>query len=278
MAGARPSTFKKSGGGFLNEVDGLITDYQFTDEFPGGSGSPRKGKSDFRPLYAVLSARVDGADEDVTTTMFVGSADDFEITNEGHTLTPVDDSVGLRQNAEWCIFINSLVESGFPEELLPEDEISFEAIVGTRVRFVQRVNDEKTQRLGKRKGKDGKKEYARTDLVIAKVYALPGNDSKPMGAGKKASAPAKKATTAKAGPAKAAPAGEDLDDLAVATLTDILMENGEPLIKSKLGVRILKKLNKHPLRDKVYKQLFDDDFLGQENGWTYDASTQMLSV
>ncbi len=79
MAGARPSSFK-AGGGFLNNVDGVIADYEFTGEFPGGGGKkPGKKGSDFNPLYFLLTVQVDGADDPSTTTLFVGSADDFEI-------------------------------------------------------------------------------------------------------------------------------------------------------------------------------------------------------
>ena len=62
MAGARPSSFK-AGGGFLNNVDGVIVNYEFTTEFPGSSGRASKKKSDFSPLYCVLSAQIDGADD-----------------------------------------------------------------------------------------------------------------------------------------------------------------------------------------------------------------------
>jgi hypothetical protein len=80
--GARPSAFRKSGGGFLNQVDGVIAGYEFTDEFNGVAFVPGKvaGKDKFHSLYCVLSARVDGAEEDVTTTLFVGGADDFEVS------------------------------------------------------------------------------------------------------------------------------------------------------------------------------------------------------
>jgi hypothetical protein len=54
-----------------------------------------------------------------------------------------------------------LVKAGFPESSLPEDAINFEAIIGTRVRFVQ-VIDEAAKKKGlKQKAKNGK-EYDRT--------------------------------------------------------------------------------------------------------------------
>src|SRR5213593_1624882 len=87
--GARPSSFKK-GGGFLNNVDGTFKGYQFTDEFNGEPFNPKAkgkdGKPRFHSLYFVPSVRVDGADEDVTTTMFVGGFDDWNVSNDGLTI------------------------------------------------------------------------------------------------------------------------------------------------------------------------------------------------
>lgn len=279
MPGARPTSFKK-GGGFLNQVDGAITGYEFTDEFPGGDGGKRKGKkSDFNPLYFVLSARVDGADEDVTTTMFAGSADDFEITDDGHTLVPVDNDGGLRANSDLAIFINSLVEAGFPETSLPEDSINYEAIIGTRVRFEQRNNDEKTKRLGKRKGKDGK-EYNRQDLVVMAVYSLPGT-SKPATKGK--SAPAVKTKPGAVAPTSRAKVVDAADndallELADETLVGIISSRGGTILKGKLSVPTLNALKGNPQRQDVQKLFISDEYLTRENGWGYDATTQELTL
>lgn len=275
MAGSRPTSFKKTGG-FLNNVDGTIAGYEFTDVFPGSDGKPRKGakQSDFNPLYCVLSARVDGAEDDVTTTLFVGSADEFTIEDDGHTLTPNEDGA-LRASSEFATFIVSLVEAGFPETSLPEDRINYEAMIGTRVRFVQRPNEEKTKRLGKRKGKDGKAEYARTDLVVEQVYSLATNGratKKPM---VKAAAPVKGKAVTKPGNGHAADV--DLDELAVETLLGILADRA-PINKAKLSVPVLKALKTHPQRQDVYKLLFDDDFLAREEGWRYDATKQEVNL
>ena len=181
MASARPSAFKQAGGGFLNGVDGVISDYEFTTELPGG-GSAKKN-SDFTSLFFKLSAMVDGSDEPVTTNLFVGSADDFSIDDDGKTLTPVDDNGGLRANTNFSLFINDLVKAGFPESNLPEDAINFEAIIGTRVRFVQ-VIDEAAKKKGlKQKAKNGK-EYDRTRPSVEQVYALPKGGGAKAAAGK----------------------------------------------------------------------------------------------
>ena len=74
---SRPAKLSEGGGGKFNGVDGVITGYEFTTTHPFSKGG--RSKSDFSPLYGVLSARMDSAKEDDIDVMLVGSADDFEI-------------------------------------------------------------------------------------------------------------------------------------------------------------------------------------------------------
>src|SRR5262245_2878038 len=102
MAGARPSGFKKPGG-YLNNVEGNISDYKFGTEFPGAEKkAPKKskGEDEFHSLYFWVEVTPDGGAEAQSTTLFVGSADDFEISDDGKTLTPVDENFGLRSNSD----------------------------------------------------------------------------------------------------------------------------------------------------------------------------------
>lgn len=273
MAGARPSSFK-AGGGFLNNVDGVLQDYEFTTEFPGGEGKKSKKKnSDFTALYFVLTVAVDGVDDPAVTTLFVGSADDFEIENDGKTLTPVDETSGLRQNSDFYKFINSLVEAGFPESSLPEDEINFEAILGSRVRLVQQVDEEATARLGKKKSKDGKKEYSRTWLKVASVAALPGKGGKATG----------KADSKGKSKGKAAEADDEEDEvttLATESLLALLKKAPKnTILKKKLPVQIMNQVGaKHPQREAVRKMVTSDDFLSAGDGWSYDDESQEITL
>jgi hypothetical protein len=276
--GARPSQFKKGGGGFLNNVDGVISGYEFTDEFAGGPFKAGKvnGKDKFHSLYCLLSVRVDGADEDVTTTLFVGGADDFEITDDGHTLTPVEDGRELGANTAFAKLITSLVEAGFPETNLPGDAFNFESIIGVRSRFVQRTDVEGTKKLGKRKDKKTGKEYDRQDLVIDQVYSLPGTETaKPAAAKAGKAAPAAKAKAGKAAPVAA---GVDVAELATDTLTTILSEAGGTITKAKMGMKVIAKLMKDPNREAVRKFLFDDENLGAIDGVDYDKAAGTISI
>lgn len=278
--GARPSSFKR-GGGFLNNVDGVISGYEFTDAFNGvafvAGRDPKTKKERFHSLYCVISVRVDGADEDVSTTLFVGGADDFEVENDGHTLVPVEEGRELGASTAFAKLITSLCEAGFPDTLLPEDEINYEAVIGTRARFVQRVNEEDTKKLGKRKDPKTGKEYPRTDLVIDQVYDLPSS-----------SPAAKKTTGGKANPpsksakGKAAPVAVeevDINALAQETLVAVLTDApGNSLAKSKISMKVLTKLMQDPNREEVRKLIFTDEFLGLEDGWTYNKAKQIVTL
>ena len=159
--GARPSTFHKGGGGFLNGVDGVITGYRWTDQFngedfvPGKKSKEQGGGDKFHSLFMELSARPDGADEDQTQNLFAGGYDDYEVSEDGLTLTSAEGGeCAIGGNTAAAKFIASLCEAGFPESKFDEDpdSINFEPMVGTRVRFGQAVV----------LGKDGKPRIRKT--------------------------------------------------------------------------------------------------------------------
>ena len=288
--GARPSQFRK-GGGFLNGVDGTWVDYQWTDEFNGQpfkpGVDPKTKKTRFHSLYFVPQILVDGADEPVTVSLFAGGYDDFEVSDDGHTIvgvgetdeTPIESRRQLGAGTAFAKVIASLVEAGFPEGNLPDDVINYEAVIGARCRFVQRKNAEDTQKLGKRKAKDGK-EYDRQDLLIDQVYDLPDVEAKPNG---KTKAPVKtaakpaagKATVAKA---KGATKGADVSELSADTLRAILEDKGGSIQKPKLSMAILTKLMKHAQREDVRKFLFNDENLSNIEGVAYDQASGEIAL
>jgi hypothetical protein len=262
MAGARPSAFRK-GGGFLNDVDGKITGYEFTTEFPGGS--KKRKHSSFNSLYCVLSVLVDGADEDVQTTFFVGSADDWEISDDGHTLTPVEDGANLGGNIGWGLFLSTLVTNGFPEDDLPEDEVNFEAIIGYRVRFVQQVNERSTAKAGKRKDKKTGREYDRTDVVVSRVYGPEETATKKAvkSAAQKSLTPAtQKAVKAVKKPnGKIQPEEEDLTEAGDELMLEILGDKDGEIKRKSLSIEATKRRMKDPNRDALRELIYSDEYL-----------------
>jgi len=270
--GSRPSGFKR-GGGFLNNVDGLWSDYNFTttpEAFDTNNKKNKKGKKDddddFSALYAELTFAIDGADGPQTTTVFAGNAADFEISEDGKSLTPNEEGAGLYGGKPFHKFIESLVLAGFPESNFPDDEepINYEAALGTRLRLTQRVDAEATARLGKKKSKDKKKEYDRTDLVVEKVYALPGESKS---AGKSANKP-------KAG--KGGKKEFDLDEASAEVLRALLADaKDNTLQKASLPNLLVKALKKdNPNREDIRRRVYSDEFLETQDGWEYDASSK----
>lgn len=301
--------FRKGGGGFLNNVDGVIVGGKFTDA-PDFGNEPKGDKtSDFTSLWYALTVRQDGSDQDETTHLFAGSADDFVIGEDGQSLTPVEGAAGLWGGTAFYLFYNSFVEQGGAEGPDPDENggvYDFSALVGHRVRFVQ-AKDEEGQRRnaeafkknkgqarkkfnaeGQTKGKDGKYYDVRT-LQVAQVYGtvdVTGSTSakgKPAakGAAAKSTAPAKAAAGKKAAPV--APANsDDIADFAEQVLVELLSSaKDNKLPKSKLNVGVTRLFVTEPYKDRiddrdpVRKSLYDDDFLATlvEKGLiTYDKS------
>jgi hypothetical protein len=274
--GARPSSFKK-GGGFLNEVDALITGMTFEsgDTYPIKKG-PRKGE-EFTPLSLTVSARVDGAEEDVSKRLLISDASRFgDVSADGTTLATPDGQT-ISAFSEAGIFINSLVNpieggDGFPESRLGEDddpEITYQPVVGTRVRFIQQ------ERTGKRAGtqtaKDGRV-WPLKDLVVAKVYDLPQAAGKSNG---KAAKPVAKAAKGKA---------VDTDEVAVAALLRYAQAAGGKIEKRHIRMKVLtdKAFSNDPEGRNTVATLLtgknSDVYLGGLEGVMFDAEEQTVSV
>lgn len=284
MAGARPDSFKRGGGGFLDGVDSVITDYNISDSFNGEDYKPGKitfvnsgGKTETmdkpHSLNVLLSVRVDGADEDTTTTLKVaGEYDAWEVSDDGYVITPVDEKTGLSANAAFSKFIESLVKAGFPADNFPEDAYDWRAMIGTRIRMVQRKDVERTEKFGQKKSKDGKKAYDRKDLVVDQVYEVPSKSK----AGK----------TSKAGKAAPAEVEFDLRSIAGQALVEMLTKAGGTIEKKQTAVKcltvaVLKKAPNTAHMQEVREYLLTDAGLAElvEDGLiAYSKKTGTISL
>jgi len=274
--------FRAAGGGFLNGVDGVIQGYEFTTKFPFASKNPNKKKSDFLSLFMVLRARVDGAEKDVTTTLWGGDASNFEISDDGLTLTLIEDGVVLSGNTSLSHFIGSYDEQS-EEGAMSDDEtvINFEPIIGQRVRFVQVPYSADELADLKRRGKattrpdskDPKKQWPLQWLQVDAVY---GPAEVNLSAKDKAKGRTKGTAIAKSnGKAAASPS---VDELAISTLIDIVKGNGGSIPKSKLSMRVLKALAGNPQQNAVRTLVNTDDFLNLNEGWAFDEKSQTIEI
>lgn len=323
--GARPSGFK-SGKGILNGVDGVIVGYRFTDEVfvTGGGGEMEpfkpgkikgldgKLKERFHSLNFILQVLADGAETPVSQALFVGGADDWSIaegeleifdaqypdadTAEQAEIADPKNAKQLGANTAFSIFLASLVAAGFPEANLPATRANFEAIIGTRCRFVQR--EDPNMKGKKRKGKNGK-EYTYQNTVVDDVLALPEAEAvAPVVTAKVAAKVTPKAAAGKAAPVagKAAPKGKaavapvvDIDSITTDALFTITRADGVvneeegsyTIPVAKFNMAILKLLTGKvdaDTRSAARTRIADATFLGTENGWVYDAAAKTVSV
>lgn len=172
---------KAGGGGFLNNVDGVIVDYEFT------RNPPYEVKDDSKsPFFMILTVAVDGAEEPVTTTLRGGGGEFFDIIEDGKVLVSVDaDRVPkLWDKSDIFRFLVKLEGADFPTSRFPDPNesktIDLRPMIGTRVRFVQTpVTDDKGKALKskpKTSGPHKGKSFTVTELGVSKVLALPDAD------------------------------------------------------------------------------------------------------
>lgn len=279
----------KKGGGFLNNVDATFVGYEWTDKFNGEDFVPGKIASYDDPkkmiekphtLNFVPRFRVDGAEEDVTVTLKAASDYDlYEVSDDGLTLTSADGGAcDISANSAAGKLLGSFISpteggEGFPESALPEDpnSINLESLIGTRVKLVQRVDEERTKKFGMRKNKKTGKEYKRQDLVVAEVLSLP------EGGDEEDAAPASK-------PNGKASKQDETEAIALDALRRYLSKaKGNALPKEKIRMSILtdaafkgdKNIAK---RDAVVKWIYDDANLEGVDFVSYSRSDKSKMV
>ena len=265
----------KSGGGFLNNVDGRLLGFEWT-------AVPPNGQAEGEWVYLVPSIRVDGSDKDVTQHLFFGGADKYAISADGRSITMRDGSpVTFGAKTPVGRFLTTLVQKGGDaiEAVLPNLEegaaLNLDGVAGSRVRFVQEKDEAGTAKRGQREVKDPKTgkvaKYDRTNTVISAVYEVGSG----AGAAKQA-AP----KTNGSGKAKAAAADASaVADLALEILLTVLgdTENGS-ISKAKLRVPVMQALGKNPLRAEVIAYLFDDNNLSALKGVAYNPADKAQTI
>ena len=318
---ARKSQFKNSGG-YLNDVNLTITGYRFTDEIPSAEGpvayvpgkwkNPDTGKLEEKPhrLNVVLSFRVDDATEDSTQFLSAGNYDNWDVSEDGQTLTPLRDGVGIATSSKWAIFVASYEavsgNGGQADETdvegLEENQVNYAPLVGQRVRVAQRVNEELTKKFGQRVAKKGSskgKAFDRTDLVVDEYLGFAGAPATPATKANGAVKTVPKQTTTPAAKssgkvatkaAAAAPESVDVSNLAAeATLHAVRtagkVVDGVATLKGKnklsMPLMLFPAVKASGLRDEVRAFVFDDENLNaivSSVGGDYDPAEEVIRV
>lgn len=277
---------KAGGGGFLNGVNGVIVSNKFgRKEFTSDAGKS------YEKLSLELAVQQDGADEPVQQFLDAGFIYEEQlISDDGFTL----EGAQVAEGSDAGRFLQTLIESGFPEESFPADGSNFQAMNGTRVTFGKEINRERQLAAGRKKlgkvaaakateeqimeagktvsKKDKTKSYNQDRLIVTAVLGTAA--VAPKAAAK--AAPKAKAT------AKAAPATADYS-AADAFLISILTDAKDNIIlKDSISSVIVRKALEDDMdndaRDSYRKLLSSEEFLSRQAGWTFSTSGKKHTV
>ena len=180
----------------------------------------------------------------------VGAAKDWVPSADGKSLIPTGSQTSLKKGSNGVMVLESIVNSGFPEDKIGTDISVFQGMVCHMVRIPAPVRGG----LAKKPRADGK-DYEATVLVVDRIDKFPWEAKKPAGAPGKPVTGQKPAGGQAAGkPAAggtAAPADEDVVALATETIIGVVMEAGAPVPKANLLTAVYKRLAGNALQQKV---------------------------
>ena len=287
--GARPSTARKSGGGFWKGQTGTLTGYRWTDQINGEDFVPGKkpGTKDdkFHSLFMEVSVRKEGADEDQTFLLFGGDYDAYEISQDELTLTSpeggecsIGDNTGVIQfMASYCA-CPPANEEMFSDD---PDSINYEPMIGSRVQFdevdVLDKNGDKLMRKAK-KGKFAGKEFPVRAVIVSEVYELAGAKNAAKGRGQTTSTSRVNGKGNKA----VEPDAIDVAEVAATALLQYLESApGKKLnvqkLKAKVATDAQFKGNAQLAKD-VYALYEDGDIFGDISEITYNKKAGTLEL
>jgi hypothetical protein len=204
-----------------------------------------------------------------------GKAEDWSPSEDGHGFISVSGKTTVNTSSNLAKLFASMVEAGFPKELLASGDVK--VIIGTKCH----VNQVAQERKGLiRTGKNA--DRPSTTLLVTKIHSLPGADTKSP-----AKAAGKATTTTKAAGGKAngaaaattaASGNADMDEAIVGALIAALGEADGPLPKKAMVQVVFKAFdadaNLKGLRNKAIARVNAADFLKSlgDSGITFDGA------
>lgn len=196
---------------------------------------------------------------------------------EGLYAVPVGKKEQLNNNTNYAQFLIAALDAGFPRERVTA---SCDFLEGTRAHF-NRIPQKKRSGIVSQPT-EGQQKRSNDILVITQLL----EDAKPAPKGKAAASKPNgqggrptSAPATKAAPAKAAPAGDDVDAQLTELITNALaeaIEGGESgLSTAGLGKLALNGLS-GPAKGKGIKRIKEAEFLANSEVWAYDEENGML--
>lgn len=271
----RPSTFS-AGGSLIDDVDAEIVRARFVQyDFEGKSESGAK-----LCLLAVLKDG-DGAEHPQYWSagdlrFFVPSEDPKNDDLNGITVVQVGDKTALNGGTNCALFLNSLVQAGFPEDKLDEGDIR---VLEGMVCHVNRVPQPKRNNMPKRAGAPDRDPMI---LIVTAIKSLPGEKkaaAKTNGAAKPTATSAKPSSTNTAANAKATNgSGSGVDAEMVAELEGELIglfadKGVTSLKKVELTKGLFATIDKaNPNRSKLMSAAAKDEYLKALEAFSFDGS------
>jgi hypothetical protein len=273
----RPSTFSQ--GGLIDDVDVVFKRARFV---------PYDFEGQVDPPATCLLLEMEDNDGNVHPQYFSAGSPEYFVPSidpknedlNGITITPVGDKKALNGGTNCAVFINSLVNAGFPEDKLESGDVR--ELEGTKV-HVQRVPAPKRTNLPK---KPGQKDRDPMVLVVTSIIHLPGEGKAALASS------AKKAGVATTSAAK--PNGSAKTSAATSTASgpdpELLAELGGELMglfaakevtslkKVELTKGLFASIDKTTAnKNKLIAMAGRDDALRSLDGFTYDGSTLSIA-
>lgn len=249
-------------GGLIDDIDVEIIDaatceWDYNGQQPAG------------PALAVQFQDPNGQTHDQYYS--AGKAEDWSPSEDGRGFVAVSGKTGFNNSTNLMKFFTSMVEAGFPKELLSAGDVK--CIIGTKAHVNQVVQERKGLiRTGKNADRPS------TALLVTKIHSLPGADTKGLG---KVAGKSPAATVAKGGKpnGKAATTASsdntEMDAAIVEALLGALGEAGDALPKKAMVQVVFKAFTDDTkLRNKAIARVNSAEFLKSlgDNGIEFDGA------
>lgn len=269
----RPSTFIQ--GGLIDDLDAEIIRARFVSyDFEGKS-------SDGAKLCALLLLKdADGNEYPQYFSAgdlqyFVPSEDPKNADLNGITIVTVGDKTALNGSTNTALMLSSLVQAGFPEDMLDGGDLRvLEGLVG----HWNRVPQPKRNNLPVKPGQDSNK--VPMVLVCTAIKSMPGEPkptSKPQSSGGKTSPATGKSQVASNPQSTASQASTASDDVKSELTGELIGLFATEGVQSMKKVDITRKLfasidKTNPNKQKMMSIVTKDDILKSLEGFTYNGS------
>jgi hypothetical protein len=217
------------------------------------------------PLFLVEMTDVNGSAHNQYYSL--GKSDDWAPSPGGEGFVAVSGKTSINATTNLGMFLKSLVENGFPAEVLATGNLK--SIIGTKAHVMMKQTDRKSL---VRAGRDQSKPTG--VLLISKIISLPEpGGKKATGVGKTAApATAKSAVGGKANGAAKASNDEyaEIDPKLIEGLTESLAENGVVPLKDVMKIAV-SQFKGTPHNSAAIKRSRDMAFLDQFKGDGYEG-------